>query len=230
MQGLGTLALAALVWVGVHVGIAGTAVRRAVVARLGENGFRIAFSALSVAAIFFLVRSYNASGTAPLWTAPGWLRWVLAVSMLAAFVLFAASITAPNPTAVGGERALGAVEPRGVQRITRHPMLWSFALWAVVHMLGNGDAASLIFFGAFAATALAGMPSIDAKVAAREPEAWKRFADRTSILPFGAIAAGRNRLDLGEMGWKPWAIGFALWAALLASHRAIFGVSPVPHG
>ncbi len=97
-------------------------------------------------------------------------------------------------------------------------------------MLGNGDAASLLFFGAFAATALAGMPSIDAKVAAREPEAWGRFAARTSILPFGAIAAGRNRLDLREMGWKLWAIGLALWAVLLAFHRTIFGVAPVPHG
>lgn len=228
MEGVGTLALAALVWIGVHVGIAGTAVRRAAVARLGENGFRLAFSALSVAAIFFLVRSYNASGTTPLWAAPEWLRWLLALVMLAAFVLFAASVTAPNPTMAGGERALaGGAEPRGVQRITRHPMLWSFALWAAVHMLGNGDTASLLFFGAFGATALAGMPSIDAKVAAREPEAWNRFAARTSILPFGAIAAGRNRLVLGELGWKPWAIGFALWAVLLAFHRTIFGVAPV---
>lgn len=230
MQGLGTLALAALVWVGVHVGIAGTAVRRAAVARLGENGFRIGFSVLSVAAIAFLVRSYNLSGTTPLWAAPDWLRWLLALAMLPAFVLFAASVTAPNPTMAGGERALGAGEPRGVQRITRHPMLWSFALWAIVHMLGNGDAASLLFFGAFGVTALAGMPSIDAKVAAREPEAWGRFAARTSILPFGAIAAGRNRLDLAEMGWKPWAIGAALWAVLLAFHRAAFGVPAVMPG
>jgi uncharacterized membrane protein len=230
LDGLGTLALAALLWVGVHVGIAGTAVRRAAVARLGENGFRLVFSALSVAAIAFLVRSYNASGTTLLWAAPDWLRWVLALAMLAAFVLFAASVTAPNPTAAGGERALGGGEARGVQRITRHPMLWSFALWGAVHMLGNGDAASLLFFGAFAATALAGMPSIDAKVAAREPEAWGRFAARTSILPFGAIAAGRNRLDLRELGWKPWAIGLALWAVLLAFHRTIFGVAPVSPG
>jgi uncharacterized membrane protein len=106
-------------------------------------------------------------------------------------------------------------------------MLWSFALWAVVHMLGNGDTASFLFFGAFAVTALAGMPSIDAKVAAREPEAWGRFAARTSILPFGAIAAGRNRLALGELGWKPWAIGVALWAVLLVFHRSIFGVPAV---
>jgi uncharacterized membrane protein len=227
---MGALAVAALAWVGVHVGVAGTRVRGALAGALGEGGFRVAFSLLSVAAITLLVTAYNAAPPAvPLWHAPGWLRWALAALMLPAFVLFAASVTAPSPTAVGGERALQS-EPRGIQRVTRHPMLWSFALWAAVHVLGNGDAASLLFFGAFGATALAGMPSIDAKVAARNPDAWSRYAARTSILPFGAIAAGRNRLAPSEIGWLPPALGFALWLGLLAFHRAIFGVPPVPAG
>ena len=74
------------------------------------------------------------------------------------------------------------------------------------------------------------MPSIDAKVAARNPEAWTRYAGLTSVLPFGAIAAGRNRLALGEIGWRPLALGFALWATLLAFHSTIFGPAPVPVG
>jgi uncharacterized membrane protein len=229
MQGLGTLALAALVWIGVHAGIAGTGVRRALAARLGEGGFRAAFSAVSIAAILFLVLSYNAAPTTPLWHAPGWLRWVLALAMLPAFILFAAAIVAPNPTSVGGERALAA-EPRGVQRITRHPMLWAFTLWALVHVIGNGDSASLLFFGAFGLTALIGMPSIDAKLARRNPEGWARLSRATSILPFGAIAAGRNRLVLGEIGWLAPLIGLALWAVLLHLHGRIFGVAPVALG
>jgi uncharacterized membrane protein len=228
MQGLGTLTAAALVWIGVHVGIAGTAARGALVARLGERGFRLAFSAASILAIFFVVRSYNAAPTAPLWFAPEWLRWALALLMLGAFVLFVASVSAPNPTAVGG----GAVpaEPRGIQRVTRHPMLWSFAIWAAVHMVGNGDTASLLFFGAFLVTALVGMPSIDAKLAQRDPANWPRLASATSILPFGAIAAGRNRLALREIGWLPPVLGFVLWAAVLSLHRSIFGVAPVSAG
>ena len=213
MSGIGTLALAALVWIGVHIGIAGTTVRSALAARLGERGFRIAFSVASVAAIVFLVQSYNAAPTTLLWTAPEWLRWVLALVMLVAFVLFAASVTAPNPTAVGGERALGR-EPRGIGRITRHPMLWSFALWAAVHMLGNGDTASLLFFGAFGVTALAGMPSIDAKVAARDPEAWDRYVGahlhpalrrhRRGPQPPGAGArsAGCRWRSASRSGWR----------------------------
>lgn len=228
MQGFGTLAVAALVWIGVHVGIAGTALRGALVARLGERGFRLGFSVLSVLAILFLARSYNWAPTVTLWPAPEWLRWVLALLMLPAFVLFVASVAAPNPTAVGG--AALAREPRGIQRVTRHPMLWSFAIWAAVHVLGNGDLASLLFFGAFLVTALAGMPSIDAKLARREPEAWPRLAAATSILPFGAVAAGRNRFAPHEIGWVPPVLGFVLWAGLLVLHRSIFGVAPVALG
>ena len=127
-----------------------------------------------------------------------------------------------NPTAVGN-KGLGE-EPRGIQRVTRHPMLMSFAIWALVHVIGNGDAAALVFFGAFLVTAAAGMPSIDAKLARRHGEAWAGFAAKTSILPFGAILAGRNRLVLSEIGWMPPVVGLILWAALLHFHRAVFGM------
>jgi uncharacterized membrane protein len=110
-------------------------------------------------------------------------------------------------------------------------MLWSFAIWAALHMLARGDGAALLFFGAFLVTALAGMPSIDAKLAQRDPAAWARLAATTSILPFGAIAAGRNRLVIGEIGWLPPALGLALWLLLLAwLHRALFGVAPLAVG
>jgi uncharacterized membrane protein len=94
-----------------------------------------------------------------------------------------------------------------------------------VHVLGNGDVASLLFFGAFLLTALAGMPSIDAKVAARDPEGWRHFAGATSILPFGAIAGGRNRFAPAEIGWTP----VALWAVLLWAHPRIFGLTRISH-
>ena len=222
MEGFWTLVLAAALWVGVHVGIAGTRVRAALAARLGEGVFRGVFSLLSVLAIVLLVRAWGAAPTTPLWHAPGWLRWAMAALMLPAFVLFVASLRR-NPTAVGAE-------PRGIQRVTHHPMLWSFAIWAAVHMLGNGDTAGLVFFGAFLVTALAGMPSIDAKLAARDPESWARFAARTSILPFGAIAAGRNRLVPSEIGWAAPAIGALAWAALLHLHPRLFGVPAVIPG
>ncbi|MBR0670684.1 NnrU family protein [Neoroseomonas soli] len=216
------LILAALVWIGVHVGIAGTPLRGRLVARLGEGGFRAAFSLASVVAIALLVRAWQGAETVPLWFAPGWLRWILALAMLPAFLLFACSLLG-NPTAVGGASLL-ARGPRGIQRVTRHPMLWSFAIWSAVHVIGNGDTAAVIFFGAFLVTALAGMPSIDAKMAARHPDAWPGFAAATSILPFGAILAGRTGFAAREIGWIAPLAGLILWAALLHGHRALMGV------
>ncbi|MCK8785825.1 NnrU family protein [Roseomonas sp. NAR14] len=226
------LLLAAILWVAAHVGLAGTPLRDALAARLGEGGFRAAFSVLSVVLIVLLVRAFDAAPTTPLWYAPGWLRWLLVLLMLPAFLLFFAAVTARNPTAVGG----GGLEApvRGIQRVTRHPMLWSFALWALVHIVGNGDSAALLFFGAFAVTALAGMPSLDAKLARRDPAGWRRFAARTSVLPFGAIAAGRNHLAprelLAEIGWLAPALAVLAWGTLLHLHPLLFGVSPLPPG
>jgi uncharacterized membrane protein len=222
---MGLLMIAALIWVGVHVGIAGTAVRGAIAARTGEAGFRIGYSLLSFAAIGFLVQAWQAAETTPLWFTPAWLRWILTLVMLPAFVLFVASFRR-NPTAAGGEKLIGT-EATGIQRITRHPMLWSFALWAAVHVIGNGDSAATVFFGAFLVTALAGMPSIDAKLAKRAPADWAKLAATTSILPFGAIAAGRNRLALGEIGWVPPVAGLLAWAAMLHFHARFFGVAPL---
>ena len=215
------LILAAALWVFVHVGISGTRLRDAVVARLGEGRFMLAFSIGSVVSIVLLVLAWQNAETTFLWSAPAWLRWILALLMLPAFVLFMASHKR-NPTAVGN-KGLGE-EPRGIQRVTRHPMLMSFAIWALVHVIANGDAAALVFFGAFLVTAAAGMPSIDAKLARRHGQAWAGFAAKTSILPFGAIMAGRNRLVLSEIGWMPPVVGLILWAALLHFHRAVFGM------
>ena len=222
------LVLAALVWIGIHVGIAGTALRGRIVARLGEAGFTIAFSVLSVAALALLVRAWQAAPTTPLWFAPGWARWIIALLMLPAFVLLACSLVG-NPTAKGGDGLL-ARGPRGIQRVTRHPMLGAIALWAALHMLGNGDSAATVFFGAFLVTAVAGMPSIDAKLARRHGAAWAGFAAATSTVPFAAILAGRNRLDLREIGWIAPLAGTVLWAAVLHGHRLLFGAPALVTG
>ena len=222
MEGIFPLLLAAAFWIATHNGLAGTDIRTRLVGRIGENGFRIFYSIFSVLALVMLARASGAAETIPLWTAPAWLRLALAVIMLPAFLFFAAGLLR-NPTAVGGE-ALAGQRARGIQRITRHPMLWSFALWALVHVIGNGDVTSLIFFGTFAISAFLGMPSIDRKLAARDPEAAARLRAETSILPFGAILAGRNRLVLAEIGWLAPLLALIGWAAVLHSHARFFGV------
>lgn len=219
------LIVAALVWIFIHLGIAGTRLRDVVVGLIGEVAFRGAFSLVSILTIVFLVRAWSSAETTPLWYAPEWLRWLLVAVMLVAFLLFVASVSRPNPTMVGSET--NAQPPRGMQRVTRHPMLWSFALWAAVHMIGNGDTAAIVFFGAFLVTALAGMPSIDAKLARRDPATWQALSAATSIVPFVAIAQGRNRFVPREIGWLTPLVAVVIWAVVLHLHPWLFGMAPV---
>jgi len=220
------LIIAAAVWLVIHVGIAGTRLRDMLVGGIGEVAFRVLFSLVSIGAIGFLVWAWRAAPTTPWWYAPGWLRWVLGAVMLVAFVLFVAAVGRRSPTMVGMPSAT-AEPPRGIQRVTRHPMLWSFALWAGVHVVGNGDTAAIVFFGTFLVTALAGMPSIDAKLARRDPALWQALSAATSIVPFVAIAQGRNRFVPGEIGSLVVLIAVVAWAVVLHLHPLLFGVVPV---
>jgi uncharacterized membrane protein len=220
------LCIAALIWLGLHIGIAGTRVRDAAVAKIGDRTFGGLFSLFSAAALAFLIWAWSVAETTPLWFVEAWLRWLLVAVMLAAFLLLVASLSGPNPTMLGGPTAT-AKPLQGIQRITRHPMLWSFALWAGVHMIGNGDTAALVFFGAFLVTAFAGMPSIDAKLARRDPASWQVLAAATSIVPFAAIVQGRNRFAPEEIGWLTPLVAVVAWAIFLSLHGWLFGAAPV---
>jgi len=220
------LLAAAILWVGVHVGIAGTVVRARLVERLGEAGFRIGYSIISVLSITLLVMAWQAAPHIPLWGIADWFRWLMALLMLPVLLLFVASVATPNPTAVAGK--LDEAGPRGIQRITRHPMLWSFALWAALHLIAKGNLAGVLFFGAFLTTSLIGMPSIDRKLAMLRPALWARLAPATSILPFGAILGGRNRLMPAEIPKAVWIIGGIAWLVLLVGHPWLFGYPALP--
>ncbi len=211
------LALAAGLWVAIHVGIAGTALRGVLVRRIGENGFRGVFSVLSVVSIALLCVAYARAPTRMLWFAPTSLLWLLALLMVAASVLMVGSVLTRNPTAIGGDGA----EIRGIFLLTRHPMLWSFSIWAFVHIVGNGDLASVLFFGAFLVTSLAGMPSIDAKIAKRNPPAWHALAATTALVP------GGRGWPLARIGATPFLAGAGLWVVLFLAHPYVVGVSPV---
>lgn len=227
------LLIAALFWLFLHIGVAGTSLRGVLVARLGDNGFRGMFSALSAVGIGLLVWTYGRASNPEtfygLWVVESWMRWVPFLVMPVALFFFIGSVTVKNPTAVGGEKTLAAADAvRGILRITRHPMLWAFVLWAAAHLIANGDLASVILFPTIALTALAGMPSIDAKRRATDPAGWQRFAAQTSIIPFAAIGAGRNRLDFGEIGWWRPLLALIVWGGLMHLHTMVIGVSASP--
>jgi uncharacterized membrane protein len=50
----------------------------------------------------------------------------------------------------------------------------------------------------------------------------------TSIVPFAAVAAGRNRFRWREIGLWRWLIGFVVYALMLGGSGPVIGVSPSP--
>jgi uncharacterized membrane protein len=222
-----SMALAALCWIALHLVVAGP-LRTLVVARLGERGFRGLFSLSSAAGLAWLILAYRAADLVPLWGPLPGARVIAIVLVLIAFELLVFSIAPSNPTLAGAELMLkGELAATGMFRITRHPGLWAFALWAAAHLYANGDLASLLLFGAILVTALNGMASIDRKRQRAMGARWEAFAARTSRLPFAAIAAGRNELRLAEL--SPWraALALVLFLAALFLHGPVLGVSPL---
>jgi uncharacterized membrane protein len=140
-------------------------------------------------------------------------------------VFFVGAFTVPNPTAVGGERALAAEQPaRGMLRITRHPFLWAIMLWSGSHLIVNGNVPALFLFGSLLLTAAVGSADIDRRRASNGGAKWRRFAAVTSNLPFAAIFSGRNRLALREL-LPPLVLGLIVAAVVIYLHKGWFGLS-----
>jgi uncharacterized membrane protein len=96
-----------------------------------------------------------------------------------------------------------------------------------VHIVGSGDTAGIVLFATLLITALTGMRSIDAKLARRDPANWQALSAATSIVPFVAIAQGRNKFVPHEIGWLTVVIAAIAWIVLLVVHPWLFGVTPV---
>jgi len=222
-----SLLLAAIFFAGIHLGVAGTTIRDRAIAALGQSGYRVAFSIATVVGLTWLVMAHNRAPYVVTWGMLEWWKPFAIILMLPASLLVVIGLTTPNPTAVAQENRL-AQPPQGIVRVTRHPFLTGVGLWALVHLIGDGDVASLVFFAVWAVVALAGTVSIDRKRRRLLDGAWEPFAAQTSIVPFAAIAAGRNRFRPGEIGAWRWGAAIIVYVLMLVGHADVVGVSPFP--
>jgi uncharacterized membrane protein len=208
-----------------HFGLSSTAIRPALVAKLGEQGFLGVYSLVSLATFGLLIYAY---ATVPryeyAWFPNPDLHWVTKVVMPLATILLLGGFMVRNPTQVGMEKLLeGGTDTRGLLRITRHPFLWAVILWSLSHIVVNGDFVSLAFFGTFLVLGGLGTVLLDRKKAAKLGANWAAFASVTSNIPFAAIFAGRNRFVPAEL-WLPGLVGLAGYALFYWLHEWIAGV------
>ena len=106
-------------------------------ARLGEGPGKGVVSLLALVALGAMIHGYRQAEVTVLWDPPAFLRHVNNALMLLAVVLVNLGLS------------------RGVLRTKmRHPMLISVKVWALAHLLVNGDLASLVLFGGLLAWAV----------------------------------------------------------------------------
>ena len=176
------LFFSAIAFVGTHF-LLSHPLRKALVDRLGERPFQGLYSLVALITFALMIYFYRVIGREPglLWQS-GEAAWIVGTFLMwLASILFVGSFLG-NPALVGSSGPRGG--PKGVLNITRHPMMWSFALWAIVHLMILGMPKALVFDGAIIILALAGAAAQDRKKAGQMGEDWHDWTAQTAFVPF----------------------------------------------
>ena len=138
-----TLLIGGLVlFIGAHLVPTQPALRQALIGRIGEGPYKGAFSLISAIGLVLLVFGYGqmqglARGNPQLWVPPVWTKHLVFLLMVPAMILLVA-----------------AYVPSRIRSAVGHPLLTALMLWAIGHLLANGDLASVLLFGSFLAYAV----------------------------------------------------------------------------
>src|SRR5437879_3661678 len=140
----------------IHFAVSATRLRDVLGERIGAAAYRGAFACGSVVGSGWMSGAYSRAPTVDLWGRLISWRPLAFALVLIAFLLAGIGLATASPTRVGIESRLaqGTEIVRGIVRITRHPFLWGVGLWAFVHLMVNGDLASVILFGSLLLLAL----------------------------------------------------------------------------
>lgn len=215
------LAAAATAFVGTHF-VLSHPLRAPLVRVAGERGFQALYSVVALATFGWMVIAFRAvqSGM-PLWNGMADVPWIAAtVLMLLASVLLVGSFLGNPALPAPNAASLAARGPHAVFHVTRHPMMWSFALWSAAHVLVSPSPRVTVLATAIALLALLGAHLQDRKKQAQMGAAWNGWEARTSYWPrLGALP---------KAGAVPWLGGIVLWLAASWAHIPASGIAAGP--
>ncbi len=193
------------------------------VQHIGAGPFALLYSLLSLAVLAWLIVAAGRAPYVELWGWAEWQSWVAIVMMAIACLLFALAVGRPNPLSFGGRNSQ-AFDPErpGVIRLTRHPLLIVLALWAIAHLLVNGNLAHVILFGVFAVFALFGQRLVDRRKKRELGAEWENLVSRIAAAPLVSMPADRTGELLRLLA------GSGVFIVLISLHGSIIGVDPLP--
>lgn len=205
---LTSLVAASIAFVGSHFALSHP-LRTPLVRRLGETGFSGLYSVVAFATLGWMVWAFRALPPSPLGGEGAWAASSLLT--IVALVLFLGSLRGnpalPDPRAAQG---LAEKQPAHVFRVTRHPMMWGFALWALAHVIVAPAGRTLVMGLAIGFLALVGAHLQDRKKEALMGDAWASWESKTSYWPrFGKLFSA---------GIGLWAAALVVWLAVTWAH------------
>lgn len=186
-----------VIFLGIHLLPTAPDVRDGIRERLGAGPYKLVFSLVSLVGLVVIVLGFHKMQLHPgknpaLYDPPVWTQHIALLLMLPALIFLVASQV-----------------PSKIRTAIKHPTLVSIKIWALAHLLANGDVASLLLFGSFLAYAVYDRISVK---------------KRGALGPLGAKEASGIGNDIFVVG-----AGVALYVLLLmGGHAWLFGVSPLP--
>jgi uncharacterized membrane protein len=186
------LLIGLVLFFGIHsVAIVALPFRDKMAAR-SEMGWKAIYAIASLIGIVLMVRGYAELRLTPtvLYVPPIGLRHVAAVLMLPAFAFFIAPYF-----------------PGRIKQALKHPQLVGVKLWAVAHLLMNGNVADVLLFGSFLIWAVVDRVSMKKRVARPLPGAPESKANDVIVVVVGLL----------------FYVVFVMWG-----HEALIGTKPFP--
>lgn len=186
--------LGLVLFLGVHsIRIVADGWRTAMIGRVGELPWKGVYAVLSIAGFVLIVWGFGLARQQPvqLWMPPRGMRHLASLLTLVSFVLIAAAYVPRN-----------AIKAR-----LHHPMVLGVKVWALAHLLANGNLAHVVLFGAFLVWAVLSFRA----ARARDRAAGTVYPAGTTAGTLGAVVAGAAL----------WAV-FAFWA-----HGYLIGIRPI---
>ncbi len=183
-----------ILFLGIHsTGILAPVWREKIQTKLGVNGWKSLYSIVSLIGLVLIIWGYGAARMDPvwLWLPPVWARHLALVLTVPAFILLAATY----------------VPDSNIKARLGHPMLAAIKVWALAHLLSNGNLADVLLFGGFLIWAIGGFAVL-------------RRRDRTA----GVVRSGTLKGDIIAV-----VVGIVAWAVFaMYLHTLLIGVSPLP--
>ena len=181
------LVLGVLLWAGTHLFPAvAVDVRSRLIERFGSGPYRGGFALLIVISVVLIILGWKAATPMLVYRSPSLGPPLTGMAMAVALILFFSARARTN-----------------IKRAIRHPQLAGVLIWAVGHLLANGDSRSLVLFGGLGLWCVMQIVAIN-----RREGPWIR----PDPVP--------RRMDA-----VPVVIGIIAYAILLWAHPWLFGVS-----